>query len=483
MRLPPLHHIAPIWLNAQRPWFRRSAERQIPHPSYTAGETPTFYTLQTVHAAEFHLLIVAHAANANTGNAEGVAGSSAVRDLSQRLPVSLVTGPLGYVAAGNAPTPDLTAVHEPASGWLTRGVRKSKLHPVGLLARAVNTIRQVFGRPSLQLRAWANAAADEVVRRIDEREDATVVWARALPPASFEAAIRARRRRQFPLVVHFNDPMPHCLLWGREIASWRSDDPLQWRQLAWLRKRADAYTFPSRRLMELMARHAGFDLSRCFVIPHSPTDTNAPGPPPLKPDERPRILYAGTFYGSAFSEALRAGMALATRATDGPQFVLALKQPTDTELQWLHENLRHVEIVTNLSASDVADLARSCHAALVAQPAYHAPLARLKLADAVGARMPVLAVASPDSTTSDIVRRAGGLVIDVSSTPDDFAGGVAAFISELRDHPGWHNEEVIERTAPDRVARDLAAVCRFAQRRHNASGSQPVDPPDLERWP
>src|SRR5712664_1673996 len=123
--------------------------------------------------------------------------------------------------------------------------------------------------------------------------------------------------------------MPHCLLWGDANGGlYPAYDRLQRRQNQFLLEHAQAWTFPSRRLADIMIAAAGLDSNRCFIIPHLVPDAGS-----FRSDDETLadgrwVIYAGTFYASTFSEEIRAGIAHYAQSGRRLRFLFVLKKPT-----------------------------------------------------------------------------------------------------------------------------------------------------------
>jgi hypothetical protein len=282
--------------------------------------------------------------------------------------------------------------------------------------------------------------------------------------------------------------MPLCLLWGETHSrSNAAYDELQHKQNRFLARHAQAWTFPSRRLADLVAKGAGLDPDRCFVIPHmvsvidSATNRSS--------QEGGWIIYAGTFYQSVFSEAVKAGIARYARS-GRKQLMFVLKQPPAEVRGWISENVPGACVYCDLSPGEVANLTRKAQGVLIVDNAKHSALLFTKVVEAVHSNKPILAFAAPGSTTADVVSAAGGIVVN-PVTANEVEQGFHKLERLIEDEEAQRafasgRQRVVSRFSAERIAADSMAVLEYARKRfewcHHSNGTEP-EPPAIERWP
>ncbi|MFA5205401.1 MAG: hypothetical protein WC708_13470 [Lentisphaeria bacterium] len=342
----------------------------------------------------------------------------------------------------------------------------------------------------VRMSMWTARASRHILAIQEANIQPLPVWARGTPPESFQAAILAYRRRPFPLIVNYNDPMPHCLLWGEKIGKLTPTlDRLQHRQNAFLAQYAQAFTFPSRRLAELMAAAAGLDRQRCFVVPHL---TLHPAPlqaPPLSPGLW--VIYAGSFYSSVFSDTVKAGLAKYAQNGGVLRFLFVLKRPPPAIRLWIENTLPGAKVLTDLPPAAVTGLKQQAVAELVVDSARHAPLLRTKVAEAVRGQTCLLVLAPAETTTAEVATAGGGMVIS-PATVDTVVDGLRQAEQQLADPTfatttNRQREQVAARFSENRVVTDSAAIIdyacrRFAWQQAGSTGVEP-EPPPIEAWP
>lgn len=412
--------------------------------------------------------------------------------LSRQTPCALVTAPPGDACPRVA---GLTTVVYSTSGTgllpcLARWSGLPRRSPRAVTARLVNHLRyRALGLEPLPMAAWSRAAAAQIRAWRAGPFAGAPVWARGMPPDSFAAAIRAYRAAPFPLIVHYNDAMPRCLLHGQhQSPSNPAMDRLQHRQNRFLARHAQAFTFPCRRLAELMAAAAGFDRARCFVVPHiaspSPATTAAAEPGDGS------VVYAGSAYPTVFTPELLAGIEACLRQSVGVRLVFILRRP-DPALVARLTALTGMTVQTDFSPDETRRRLGAASALLVADAPHHAPLLLTKVAEAVALAKPVLAFTTPDSTTADVVRGLGGLVVQ-PETPQAVTEGFAALAQRLlkpRLLPRVAADTAVrvrERFSEPTLVRDVLAIADYAVARfawQQTGESQEPAPPAVEHWP
>lgn len=442
----------------------------------------------------FEIIVSAYAVHPSPNSAEGVVNAALLDALREQWDIDLVTSSSGYTPL-TPPKPCWRAVRvhtgqaerrrlpDVLAGWL----QQAKWHPCGMAARALDRGCRALNMIPIPMRAWANNAGRQLLAVQARQPSPIPVWARGLPPDSFQAAITASQQNPFPLVVNYNDPMPHCLLRGEHTGSLTPAlDRLQHRQNAFLREHAQAFTFPSRRLAELMAGAAGFDRRRCFVIPHANVTPECSCAPTLS-----RLVYAGSFYASVFSQELLAGLAAYAASGGRLRLDFVLKKPSASASDWLQKHLPQAQVHVNLSPVEAATLCGEAGACLVADAPRHRPLLLTKVAQAVATGCLTIAFTKPDSTTAEVVKAAGGMVIEPTSA-DAVCAGLRQFEELLASTPAREAarrdlQKVQSRFSPQRIIEDSGLVLDYAQRRFEwrmdrGARAEPP-PPCIENWP
>lgn len=438
-------------------------------------------------------LIVAYALAPGPGGAEALVNAGLVDALTAaREEIAVVAappagaahardtgGPVHRVAAASTPRRALGLL----TGWLDRPRRD----PRGAAARLVDHGRSVVHLAPLRTVAWSDAAAREIdALRARAAWHGAVVWARATPPESFEAAIRAHRRHPFPLVANYNDPMPP----GRGDtrlplgSTDRALDHLQRRQNRYLARHGDAWTFPSAALRDLMIERAALDRHRCFVIPH--LVPARPAPPRPSPSDPPRLLYAGTLYRWVFEGPL--AQVLQEWSDAGRlRLVVAAARADERDVRALRALVPGVEVHRDLDPGELDALVDEVDAVLVVDN--RPPLLPTKVVDGVCRLRPLLAVARPGSTTTEVIRRAGGITAD-RGDEEAIEAALRALDALLADPVATAERRRLqglaaERFSPARVLADVDLVLDFAARHFAASatGRAAPAPPRLAAGP
>jgi len=442
-------------------------------------------------------VVSAHAVYPAPNNAEGVVNAAWLDALREQWAVELLTSPHGYQslappAANGCPVRVYTGTEEPrkAVDVIAAWTRFPKWHPLGMLARLADRGSRALSQMPVGMSMWVRRASRHILALQAGNAHTLPVWARGTPPESFQAAILAYWRRPFPLIINYNDPMPHCLLWGEKIGKLTPTlDRLQHRQNAFFSRHAQAFTFPSRRLAELMTQNAGFDSRRCFVLPHLTPTPRPTGKLQLGPG--PWMLYAGSFYPTVFTAAVRNGLAHFVQQQRSLRIVMALKKPSLETRDWISKQLPGTVVFENISPCEMAQLKEQVQAIWVTDAPAHAPLLLTKVAEAVRAGLPIFAISSANSTTTNIVRQAGGTVVTATDT-ETIANALSGFEDYILDHARLNADaparrQVAARFSESRVITDSTAIIdyacrRFAWQQAGETGAAP-EPPQIEDWP
>lgn len=440
------------------------------------------------------LVISAYSVFPMPNSAEAIVNAALIDALAQHFRIALATSKWGYrsvapdrpqdrgnVALFTGPSlhPTLTFADRMAL-WL----RLPKTHPLGVIARAIDRIRlRILARPSYLMTAWANGAARQISRWLQSEFRGAVVWARGTPPDSFEAAITAYREKPFPLVANYNDPMPRSVLFDAPGNSAdRKHDQIQLAQNSFLAQHAQAWTFPSRRLLLAMQQKANFDPARCFVLPHM-----VPGAFSASSDRSQDqvIAYAGTAYPSVFTEEVMTGISLYAQSKGKLRFRFILKKPAPHIQHWAEHEVAGADTLYDLTPSQVEAHMSSASAVLVVEEKSQGALLRTKVVEALHLRKPIIAIAPADSTTADVVRAASGIVCDPGSRLS-IAYAFEELEAALATNMPPPDNQTLDRFSPGRIAGDAQKILDYASARFawsNAPSGPEPQPPQIECWP
>lgn len=352
----------------------------------------------------------------------------------------------------------------------------------GALARAVDRSGALAGRAPFSVASWATPAAGALLDRLEVLPAETVVWARGLPEASLAAALRARRRRSFPLVCSLGDPLPP------ERRPWSGTDArvarLARRQVRALGRLADAWTFPSRAVADQVAAAGELDTSRCFVLPHLLADPRSePAPSDTTVDGAPVVAYAGSAYRWLVEGSLLRALGRAEQA-GRLRLVLVLRDADGAAVAAARRGAPAATVHQDLPPRSAAALVAASDAVLVPGP--RADLLYTKVVEALRHAQPVLSVSPLAGTTARLVRQAGGVLVPPDADDRRLDQAVDELLATLHDPARRHaRSEVAARLAPEVVVHRAERVLAFASARHRAQQAHHhlPEPPAIDRWP
>jgi len=271
--------------------------------------------------------------------AEGICTGRLVRALLDRgCQITLVTSDLADLTFRHdhlqtlvVPAPTL---HWSVAGLLARLMGAPKANAIW--CHRVATLRKFVGKPAL-------------------------IYGRAMPLSSVEAARRLAIGCGVPFWAHLSDPSPN---------PWVERHTDLFRRLrshaCRLARTAQALTFTTEQALAFQERCLGVDLrAKAFVLPHIGP---APGTLPRREDGAPTFIYIGSFYGKRQPDTLLDGFARHLNQCPSSRFVFlgtdpASIMPTATRLAVSHA-VRIVGTVKDvrpwLAAADVLVAVDAC---------------------------------------------------------------------------------------------------------------------------
>lgn len=339
-------------------------------------------------------------------------------------------------------------------------------------ARLANRVAHVVNGESAKISLWARAASRALEAELDAHPDA-VVYSRMLPFVSLRAAGIVRRKRSFPWMASFNDPVPSDIwpaVYGANAWSCRLIRRELPRLLPWI----GGYTFPSARLRELQIRTFPAMAARPYrILPHiaRPRD-----PLPAEASQKLEIAVAGNVRKECIDEAFLTALRRFEQTYPGTaRFSCHLwirlgksdarYGDTGVETRVTHE-LRGAALDRELwNAAVLLD---------IEEPKY-APLLVTKIANYVAFGKPIWAICARDGTAWNLALRAGGYVSEAGN-----AESIFETLSAI--HRDWRAgtlarplpEEVAGRFRPATQVRSLLELCE-------ALAGRPV--PEPVTWP
>jgi hypothetical protein len=359
------------------------------------------------------------------------------------------------------------------ASWCLAGLRRDPSTP--LVPRLVNGLTFRLSGQGVK-GAWTAAAARTLDRVLRQHPDA-VVYSRALPLASIEAAAPLQQRRGFPWIVNINDPMP-VRLWPGQYAvdaraDRRTDDTLRH-----VLPQVAAFTFPSSGLQQIeQEAYPGMARVPCAVLPHvAPPVATEDAAVASAPDSPLRIVFLGTLRANrldpAFVEGIRRWLDASNDRRVHLSFLIPTAGPHVRRMQDLLGQAADVRV--GEPETRIADAARDADVLLDLESAIDAPLLIAKLARYAASHRPIWAVCDPRSTTWELVARLHGGYL----TPLGDAPAVAATLASI--HHDWQSgllaRRAVNSTLPDhfagsRIVPALAELCATVRARRTAPAS------------
>lgn len=323
---------------------------------------------------------------------------------------------------------------------------------------------------TLQNYLWINYQSSVLTRRIEEDD---VVWARILPVLSIVPVLNAYDMRKFPFIVNVNDPIAfgefdiHNLTHDQEIFLMTKDT-------------AQAWTFPSSKLAGKFSKEYNLDRSRCFVIPHAMKKVETLYKRDIKKTQL-NILYAGTFYKSAFTEEFKKSLLVFSglEISKTVNFIFVLSQYDNDSVAWLKSTIPNVEIKLKLERSAVLDLIKTSDCMLVVDSVLHMDLLKGKLIEAISYGIPVFAVTYENSIMDKVVKEYGGLSA-YQDSKGDIIQKLTLLITSIQSDKWLQNfylqrNLVLDKISENTILKSTKAVNDFAYRRFKKLESNSTD--------
>jgi glycosyltransferase involved in cell wall biosynthesis len=359
---------------------------------------------------------------------------------------------------------DLTRVYERLRGL---GPRSKSVTPAGGLTpqskniRLTSEINRWLMVPDKQM-AWYWPAVRRG-RELLRREKFAAIFASLEPRTSLLVAARLSRDTGIPCVLEYRD------LWtGNPYYHITQPTALH----RWLHRRLERKALRQARVVSCVCRGIADYLSRAHadILP-SPVELNYnffdPGEYPVSPDTRDEtrpfsISYAGAMYASRnprpFFEGVRAFIDQSGLTPAQFRFQWAGGASGITDLAAVLDRtavLPYLDFLGQIPHRGALQLLLQSDAALLIQSpddTIHIPG---KLFEAMGARVPLLALSGP-CETSDIINRChAGLVC--AHTPEAVAAGLTEFYRLSRAKKKWEfNEEEVQKFSADAAVAHLA---------------------------
>lgn len=187
---------------------------------------------------------------------------------------------------------------------------------------------------------------------------------------------------------------------------------------------------------------------------------------------------------------MKAGIAKYAESGGKLNLMFALKRPPSEALTWIRKDVPGSRVIQDLSPLEVAGLTQKARAVLICDAPEHSALLLTKVTHSLNSNKPILALTSPQSTTGEVVRAAGGMVAD-SSSVENITEGFRRLDQLLDDNAQLcasirKQQQVRARFSAERISSDSIAVLSYAARRYawSLNKNQPEpEPPKIEKWP
>jgi hypothetical protein len=359
---------------------------------------------------ESKLIVCAYSAIGSTRLAEAIVNDAWIRAMEKEVGLKLLTSFKGKMVR-KVEGQEIVEQYSPSIlSFLSKGLRQPKYSLVGSFSRLTDRIRTRFlGLAPLEEELWARKSSKAILEDYNS-ESLTVIWARALPPVSLQAVIMAYKKNQFPLVVNINDPIPSPLAEGRLIGNNTPClDRLHLDYMKQVGKMAQAFTFPSTGLLNLVADALQWDRKRCFVLPHLVPVEKACMEIKLQPNT---IVFAGTLYPSTFPATLQEAMILYKKQGGKLNFLFILKNPRIDIKEWVIKNFGKHSLLLDLTPELTNLYISKSDAVLITETGEKNPLLRTKLVQAIRMGKKIIGCGPASSTSMQLVEKSGGKVID-----------------------------------------------------------------------
>ncbi|QCE40111.1 hypothetical protein [Psychroserpens sp. NJDZ02] len=349
-----------------------------------------------------------------------------------------------------------------------------------LLYSIVNKIfKIVFGsNQTLQNTVWINKQS-RILEKIITTDD--VVWSRVLPTLSLAPVLNVYDKNPFPFVVNVNDPI--------NVNTFNKNN-LNSEQKLFLetKNKAQAWTFPSSKLADRMANNYNLDRARCFVIPHAMREVVKLYTRDII-KQRINILYAGTFYKSAFTDELKNSLIAFNKldCAKGVNFTFVLSQFDDESVTWLKESIPNCTLKFKLEREEVLELLKKADCMFVVDSILHSELLKGKLIEALSFGVPVFAVTYQDSIMDKVVKTYGSISA-YQDIEDDILNKMKLFVSNINNKE-WLSTFYNQRTnALGKISENYIAdatnlVTTFAYQRFYKEQQETIQAPKQLNWP
>jgi hypothetical protein len=331
---------------------------------------------------------------------------------------------------------------------------------------------------SLYYYLWLKKSFSMLSKTVDSE---SVIWVRILPVISLQSILKFYDINKIPFIVNVNDPIVAKSL--IKVNKMRLTN----NQKVFLetKYKAQAWTFPSSQLADMMAEKYYLDRERCFVIPHAYT--------PFKSlykrevDSVIRIVYTGTFYKSAFTDEFKSALKQIQKTPffDTIEFTFVLSQYEESSIKWIKEILPNVKLKYKLDRSEVLSLIKKSDLMLVVDAETHTELLKGKLVEAISYGIPVFAITYKQSVMDSVVSEYG-CYSSYQDVNNDIFLKLNKMIEDL-DNVVWlsefyiKREKVIYKFSEESILSATYDVTEFAFQRFNGNTNYTVNEP--YNWP
>ena len=307
---------------------------------------------------------------------------------------------IAVLMGNNRSTIILNSSNQKFVNLLYRLSKNKQINIFSLFYKVLNKLFVTVFKTTMHNFYWVKNQQKELLNEVNK---GIVVWARVLPLLSLKPVLEAYEKNNFPYIVNINDP----LIIGKKSIEIVTEDE---RMLLLTKNTAQAWTFPSSKLLNYFSKLYGLDEDRCFVIPHAMKDNEVlyDRKSELK---KVKILYTGTFYKSAFTNELQDGLINFCKSElfDSVEFTFVLSQYDKKSIDWLKETIPGVNLKFKLKREEVISLIKVNDCMLVVDAENHQDLLKGKLAEAISFGIPIFAATFKDSIMDKVVMEYGGI--------------------------------------------------------------------------
>lgn len=357
---------------------------------------------------------------------------------------------------------------------------KNKSSLGGFIYRIINKIFIKFYKDSDSLYSflWINKSYKSLMKNYSSE---SVVWSRILPVTSLKPILRFYKENNFPFIVNVNDPIIAKSLVENNNEGFTKNQKI----FLETKDKAQAWTFPSNQLANLVSNKYHLDRNRCFVIPHAYT----PFTSYYKRDKKNivRILYTGTFYKSAFTNEFKNALKQVQKTFQSKkiEFTFVLSQYDDSSILWLKDTLPNVILKFSLTRDDVLFLLKKSDIMLVVDSETHSELLKGKLVEAISFGIPVFAATYKGSVMDSVVLEYG-CFSGYQDVKNDIYLNLTQLIDNL-DNDNWLSKfynnrvKVIEKFSEKSILDATYSVTEFAFQRFKGNTSYKIE--EKLNWP